>query len=79
MAKERWSNATSSVISAYRYDAERRVLEVKSKRSGRVRDYYCTPGQHEAFLRAWSKGRFIAGLSKLDEPSWRRRLRLIPH
>jgi hypothetical protein len=74
-----WSSATSSVITGYRYDAERRVLEVKSKRTGKIRDYYCTPDQHEAFLRAWSKGRFLAGLDKLEQPSWRRRLRLIPH
>jgi hypothetical protein len=67
------------VITAYRYDAERRMLEIRSKRSGKVRAFHCNPEQYEAFLRAWSKGRFISGLSRVEQPSWRRRLRLLPH
>ena len=75
MAWTEWEESThSSVVAAYRYDPARGILQIRSRRSGKLREFDCTPPRYEDFVRSPSQGRFLAGM-----PLRRRRVRLLPH
>ena len=59
MTREPWNDASSSMIATYRFDEGRQVLQTRSKRSGKLREYHCTPTLYGAFLEAPSMGRFV--------------------
>jgi len=74
MAWTDWEESRSTVVKAYRYDAARGILQIRSRRSGKLREFDCPPARYEDFLQAPSQGRFLARI-----PPKRRRLRLLPH
>jgi hypothetical protein len=76
MAWTEWEESRSTVVAAYRYDAARGILQIRSRRSGRLRDFDCGPALFEEFVVAPSQGRFLA---KMPLRRRRLRLRLIPH
>ena len=62
MAWTQWQSSSSSVAERYRYDAQRALLQVRSRRSGKVRVFDCSPDLYDEFLDAPSQGRFLARL-----------------
>ncbi len=55
-----WTNDNSSMIAAYDYDADMRVLHLRFRLSGEVRSYQAVPPELAAeFVEAPSKGKFF--------------------
>jgi hypothetical protein len=76
MAWTEWEKSRSTVVAAYRYDASREILQIRSRRSGKLRDFDCSPARYEDFVVASSHGRFVA---RMPLRRRRLRLRLLPH
>jgi hypothetical protein len=69
----RWQRVDSSAIEAYRFNPERRILELLFKQSGLVYDFPCDELLFDEFVRAPSKGKFVNGILKphADRHNWK--------
>lgn len=54
-----WQTCTSTAIEAFRFVADRGVLQLVFVEGRMVYDYPCTELMYEQFLRAPSTGRFV--------------------
>jgi hypothetical protein len=54
-----WQRSDSSAVEAFRYDADRGLLQIVFVDGLEAYDYPCPPALYERFLQADSKGRFV--------------------
>jgi hypothetical protein len=54
-----WQRCSSTAVEAYRYVADRAVLQIVFVDGRQVYDYPCSGETYGRFIRASSKGRFV--------------------
>ncbi|MGH2923176.1 MAG: hypothetical protein ACRDKH_03990 [Solirubrobacterales bacterium] len=62
MAWTRWEESNSRIVERYRYDEQRAILQIRSRRSGRLREFQCSGELYEQFLRTPSQGWFLSAV-----------------
>ena len=62
LAWTQWEDSNSRIVARYRYDQRRAVLQIRSRRSGKIRQFECSPELYDNFVQTPSQGRFLSTL-----------------
>ena len=76
MAWTKWEDSNSRIVARYRYDRRRAVLQIQSRRSGKIRQFECSPELFDNFMETPSQGWFLSTLPPAKR-RWLPRKRLL--
>jgi hypothetical protein len=76
LAWTEWEESNSRIVARYRYDERRSILQIHSRRTGKIRQFECSRELYESFLQTPSQGWLLSTMPPAKR-RWLRRRRLV--